>query len=187
MNRVLVAVEDKRTSKAVISTFNNSVSNVKEVIIVHVERLAGTSLIRDMLGDAELATLKESMIGTDYKQSLDEKAETIIDYYRNELAKLGSHRITSIIRAGHPAEEILKVADDANVDLILLGYKGVSGFNRLFTGCVASDLQKKSEVPVIVAKSPITCEEPYSWKDAYNAIAVTSVIVIAMVLIGAIL
>jgi len=33
----------------------------------------------DMLGDAELSTLKESLNGTEYKDSLDEKADKILE------------------------------------------------------------------------------------------------------------
>ncbi len=187
MNRVLIAVDSTKNSKAVISTFINSTSNVKEIILVHVQRLAGMSLIIDMLGEAELATLKESLIGTAHKKDLDDRADMIINHYKRELKAQGISRITIFVKSGHPAEEILKVADDADVDLILLGYVGLSGFGRLFTGSIASDVQKKTTVPVIVATKPITCEEQYSWKDAYNAITVTSLIVIAMFLLGVML
>ena len=187
MNRVLIAVDNTKISKAVISTFINSTYNVKEIVLLHVERLGGMSLMFDMLGQAELATFKQSLKDTDYKRSLDKKAEMIIDHYKKELEKLGFSRITTIIKSGQPAEEILKFADDAGADLILLGYVELSGISRLFSGSIASDVQRKSQVPVIVAKKSITCEEQYSWKDAYAAITLTTVIVIAMFLIGNIL
>ncbi len=178
MNRVLMAVDSTKISKTVISTLINSTYNVKEVILLHVERLGGMSLMFDMLGQAELATFKESLKGTDHKRSLDKKAEMIIDHYKQELEKHGFSRITTIIKSGHPAEEILKFADDAGADMILLGYIGLSGLGRLLTGSIASDVEKKATVPVIVAKKPVTCEEQYSWKDAYAAaIKINSVFV----------
>jgi nucleotide-binding universal stress UspA family protein len=187
MNRVLIAVDNTKISKTVITTLINSTYNVKEVILLHVERLGGMSLMFDMLGQAELATFKESLKDTDHKRSLDKKAEMIIDHYKKELNKQGYSRITTIIKSGHPAEEILKFADDAGADLILLGYVSLSGLGRLLSGSIASDVQKQAKVPVIIAKKPATCEEQYSWKDAYAAVTLTTLLVIAMFLIGTVL
>ncbi|MBS1238464.1 MAG: hypothetical protein H6R39_124 [Deltaproteobacteria bacterium] len=187
MNRLLIAVDDIRISKAVLSTFQNLVRPQKEVLLLHVERLEGRSLMIDMLSEAELSTLKESLKGTEHKKALDMKAERILAYYKNELETIGSFNITTVIRAGRPAEEILKVANDENVDLILLGYSGLKGWKRLLTGSVLKDLQKNAKIPLVVASKPLICEEPYSWKDAYAAITVTTVIVFAMFFIGVIL
>lgn len=187
MNRLLIAVDDIRISKAVLSTFQNLVRPQKEVLLLHVERLEGRSLMIDMLSEAELSTLKESLKGTEHKKALDMNAERILAYYKNELETIGSFNITTVIRAGRPAEEILKVANDENVDLILLGYSGLKGWKRLLTGSVLKDLQKNAKIPLVVASKPLICEEPYSWKDAYAAITVTTVIVFAMFFIGVIL
>ena len=187
MNRVLIAVDDIRISKAVLSTFQNLVGPHKEVLLLHVERLEGSSLMIDMLGEAELSTLKESLKGTEHKEALDKKAEMILAFYKKELETIGSFSITPVIRTGRPAEEILKVADEWNVDLILLGYSGLKGWKRFLTGSVALDVQKNVKIPVVVASRPRMCEEPYSWKDAYAAITVTTVIVFAMFFLGVIL
>ena len=187
MNKVLIAVDDIKFSKTVLSTFQNMVGPHKEVLILHVERLQGKSLMIDMLGEAEMSTLKESLKGTEYKEALDRKAERIIAHYKKELETTGSFSITTVIRAGRPAEEILKVANEENVDLILLGYSGLNGWTRFLTGSVSKDVQKSTKVPVLLASRPLMCEEPYSWKDAYAAITVTTVIVFAMFFIGVIL
>jgi nucleotide-binding universal stress UspA family protein len=187
MKRVLIVVDDTKTSKSVLSTFQNSVWNPEGVVLLHVERLQGRSVMIDMLGEAELSTLKESLKGTDYKEMLDMKAEKILSYYRRELENKGSFGVTTVIRAGHPAEEILKVADEENIDMILLGSHGLTGLNRLFIGSIAEDVEKRAKVPVIVAKKPNMCEERYSWRDAYAAVTVTTLIVFGLFLLGVIL
>jgi hypothetical protein len=63
----------------------------------------------------------------------------------------------------------------------------MKGWKRLLSGSVAKDVQKSAKVPVLLASRPRMCEEPYSWKDAYAAITVTTVIVFAMFFIGVIL
>ena len=57
MKKILVAVDDTKGSEAVLTIFRNLVRPPEEVILLHVQRLEGRSLMIDMLGEAELATL----------------------------------------------------------------------------------------------------------------------------------
>jgi len=66
----------------------------------------------DMLGEAELSTLRESLRGTEYKEELDRKSEQILNYYKRELEDGGLISIRTMIRDGVEADEILKVAED---------------------------------------------------------------------------
>jgi len=152
MKKILIAVDDTRGSKAVLSVFHNLVRPPEEVLLLHVERLEGKSLMIDMLSESELSTLKESLIGTEYKEALDRKAEQILDHYKRELENSGLINVTSIIREGIPGDEILKVAEAENVDLIIVGSNGKRGLDRLVAGCVSKDVERNSGVPVIIAK-----------------------------------
>ena len=184
MSKVLIAVDGTKASTAVTSTFYNSVSSPERLILLHVEKLEGRSLMVDMLGDAEMTTLKESMAGTEHKDALDEKADKILSYYKREFENSGAGEIVTMVRAGHPCEEILKVAAEADVDLILIGNSERKGLSRVISGSVACEVQKHTKVPVLVAKRPPTCEEPYSWRDAIAAVSVTSAIVFGLFLFG---
>ena len=184
MSKILIAVDGTKASTAVLSTFYNSVTKPEHVILLHVEKLEGRSLMVDMLGDAEMATLKESLAGTEYKDALDEKADKILNYYRREFENSGAADVVTKVRAGHPCDEILKVAAEENVDLILIGNSERKGLSRVISGSVAREVQKHTKVPVLVAKRPPTCEEPYSWRDAIAAVSFTSAIVFALFLFG---
>jgi nucleotide-binding universal stress UspA family protein len=183
MNKVLIAVDGTKASTAVLSTFYNLVRKPEEVILLHVEKLEGRSSMVDMLGDAEMSTLKESITGTEHKDVLDEKAHKILNHYKRELEN-GAAGISTEIRSGHPCDEILKVAAEKNVDLILIGNSERKGLSRVISGSVAREVQKHTKVPVLVAKRPPTCEEPYSWRDAIAAVSVTSAIVFGLFLFG---
>jgi nucleotide-binding universal stress UspA family protein len=187
MNKVLITVDGTKASSAVLSTFNSLVRKPETVVLMHVERLEGSSKMIDMLGKAEMSTLKEMLAGTEHKEALDRKAERILEYYAKELRSDGDISIKSVIRSGHPAEEILKVADEESVDLILLGHSGRKGLDKVIAGSVSSDVKDKAKVPVLVAKRPVMCEEPYSWRDAYAAITVTTAVVVGMFLLGMII
>ncbi len=187
MKRILIAVDGKKSSKAVLSTFQNMVRQPEEIVLLHVEKLEGRSLMIDMLGDAELKTLKEAITGTEHKEILDRNAEQIVSFYKKEFEESGVAHVRTIIKEGHPAQEILKTAEQENVDLILLGYSDRKGLNRIIAGSVAKEVQKAARIPVLTARRPMMCEEPYSWKDAYTAATVTTAIVIGMFLVGVLL
>jgi hypothetical protein len=63
MRKVLIAVDDPKDSKAMLSAFYNQTRLPEEVILLHVQRFQGKSLMIDMLGNAEMGTLKEALKG----------------------------------------------------------------------------------------------------------------------------
>ncbi len=187
MKRVLIAVDDTKGSRAVLSTFFNLVKPPEEVVLLNVERIEGESLMIDMLGDAELSTLREMVMDTEHKEGLDARARKILDYYCREITDSCGARVKTIIREGIPAEEILRAAEEEGAELIILGQSRQKGFGRLVGGSVAKDIQQQAKVPVLVAKAGLMCEEPYSWRDAYAAVSITTAIIFCMFLIGVIL
>ena len=187
MKKVLIAVDETESSKAVLTTFHNSVQEPDEVVLMHVERLEGRSLMIDMLGEAELSTLKESVTGTEHKEALDRKANDILDYYARQLQDSGTFGIKTVVREGIPAEEILKVADEEDVELIILGRSGRKGIDRIVAGNIGKEVAKGARVPVLMAKMPSLCEAPYTWRDALAAVSVTSAVVFCLFILGLIL
>jgi nucleotide-binding universal stress UspA family protein len=184
MSKILIAVDGTKASTAVLSTYYNLVSKPEQIVLLHVEKLEGRSAMIDMLGDAEMSTLKESLAGTAHKDALDEKAEKILNYYKREFENSGAADVVTKVRAGHPCDEILRVANDEKIDLILIGNSARKGLNSIISGSVAREVQKHTKVPVLVAKRPPSCEEPYSWRDAIAAVSVTSAIVFGLFLFG---
>ncbi len=187
MKKILIAIDDTKGSKNVLSVFHNFVQQPAEVVLLHVERLQGRSLMIDMLGDAEMSTLKEMLTGTEYKDALDKRSEKILSFYSKELAMDGQEGVKTIRREGVPSEEILKVAEEEGAEMIILGQSGKRGFDRFITGKVAHYVENHAKVPVLVAKRPLMCEEPYTRRDAYAAVSVTTAIMLALFLLGIIL
>ena len=158
MKKVLISVDDTKGSKAVLSVFKNLVRPPQEVILLHVQRLEGKSLMIDMLGDAELSTLRESLRGTEYKEELDRKSEQILNYYKKELEDGGLISIRTVVRDGIAADEILKVAEEEKVDLIITGANENKGMMRIIAGCLPSEVERRSKVPVLVGKDENAAE-----------------------------
>ncbi len=187
MKKILIAVDDTKASKAVLSVFCNFVMLPVEVILLHVVRLEGRTMMIDMLGDAELSTLKESLQGTEHKEELDRKAEQLLAFYKQQLEYTSLISVRTVIREGHSSEEILKVAEEEGAELIILGHNRRRGLTRLIAGSVAKEVEKNAKMPVLVAKRALVCEEEYSRQDAYAAVSVTAAVVLGLFLLGVIL
>lgn len=181
--KVLIAVDSTRASKAVLSTYSHLLRQPDEVVLLHVQRLEGESVMIDMLGEPELATLKNALAGTEHQSALDERAAKIVDHYRSQLSTPAT-TVKSVVRAGRPADEILAVAAAEKVDLVILGASGKKNrLDRLITGSVAAEVESLAGVPVLRARKVVVCEEPYSWSDARAAITVCSCVAVGLFLL----
>ncbi len=153
MKKVLIAVDDTKGSRTAAAVFERlfSCSRPESVVLLYVERFSGASFLDDMITDAEITTLKEVLSGTEYKAAMDNRAAKITESYRKTLEEKGVTGIKTVIKAGHPAEEILKAAKEENADMIVLGSKGKRAHSILL-GSVSREVVNNAEVPVLVAK-----------------------------------
>ena len=157
MEKVLIAVDETQGSRATISAFQNLTRKPRTVVLVTVQRLLGDSLVIDMLGEPEMQTLRESLKDTEYKEALDNKAENVLAFYASELRNNGV-TVKTVVRDGPPAEEILKVAREERVDLIIIGHSCKNFIQRLISGSVTREIMKNGLVPFLVSKGG-TCRE----------------------------
>ena len=81
-------------------------------------------------------------------QILKEKSEENL----KEFEKLNEDnlKITHIVREGSPAKVILEVASEEDVDLIVMGSSGKSGFDRFIMGSVADKVVNSAKCAVLV-------------------------------------
>lgn len=56
------------------------------------------------------------------------------------------------VEVGDPAETIVRVAEEEESDLIVIGSRGMSSFKTFFTGSVSSYVLKHAYCPVLVSK-----------------------------------
>lgn len=153
--KLLVAVDDTKGTRAAIGTLVDYCKwmSPEAVVLLHVEKPEGRSLIDEMLSEPEMSTLREAMRGTKIQEMLDRKAEKIFAFYQGMLKEKGLTDIKTVVRSGHPAEEILQAAKDEKVDMIVIGSRGVRASHR-FMGSVSREVADHAEVPVLLVKSP---------------------------------
>lgn len=153
MKRILLAVDETKGTKNAFNQYSNfcACMRPRSIVLLYVEKFEGKSLIDAMLGDAELSTLKEVLKGTAYQKALDMKAQTILKYYKAALEKKGLTGIKTVIRKGHPADEILNTAKDVKADMIVIGSRS-SRTTHLFMGSVSREVADGANIPVLIVK-----------------------------------
>jgi nucleotide-binding universal stress UspA family protein len=90
------------------------------------------------------------------------RSEEFLAEAREKLDKLPAAdaevRFERRLAEGSPSEEILRIAQEINADLIVLGTHGRSGLARAFMGSVAEDVLRKASCPVLTITVPSQTE-----------------------------
>lgn len=63
-----------------------------------------------------------------------------------------------LVHHGDPATEILKAVDSQDVDLVVMGTHGKTGFSRLLFGSVAAKVLRNAKCPVMVVKDKLNVD-----------------------------
>ncbi|SHH47873.1 Nucleotide-binding universal stress protein, UspA family [Anaerosphaera aminiphila DSM 21120] len=63
--------------------------------------------------------------------------------------------IETFMRVGMPYNEIIKVADEEDVDLIVMGNRGLGAFSRTFLGSVSNKVLNHSDKSILIVKADI--------------------------------
>jgi nucleotide-binding universal stress UspA family protein len=90
------------------------------------------------MADDKVKMLQESML---------KEAEEAMKFAAEAAALAGASLEKKIVK-GHPADEILKAADDA--DLVVMGSLGRTGISRFLLGSVTEKVIRNSITPVLV-------------------------------------
>ncbi len=153
MKKVLIAANETKGSKTAVEKFANMLTWCRPdtVVLLYVEKYSASFMMDEMAGDSELAALKEALQGSDYQESLDKKAQKVLDFYKQSLKEKGMNNIKTITKIGHPAEEILKTAKEEGADMIVMGSRG-KRFEPLMMGSVSREVANSSDIPVLIAK-----------------------------------
>lgn len=153
MNRILIAVDDTKGSKAAFGFCTNVCRCLlpEKIVLLYVERFEGRSLMTEMLPVSELSTLKEVIEGTEYKEAMDRKADEILGYYSKILEDSGVTNVKTVKKVGNAAEEILNAAREEEAEMIIIGSRG-KRVGHLFMGSVSREVANSSEMPVLIVK-----------------------------------
>lgn len=159
MKSVLLAIDDTKGSLAVIDVLHNLMGECvgggcvpRTINLLYVQRLEGRSVMDGLLlSTSETETLKEALQGTEYQKELDRQADKVLEYFKNLLEQRGFSGIVPLVRQGHPAEEILKAAQEHDVEMIILGSRG-KRLQNLWMGSISREVANNAPMAVLIAR-----------------------------------
>lgn len=114
-----------------------------EVVVLHVINNRIIEGIRRHVADESRVEEFETMVREEANQSLV-GIET-------ELKKLG-YKIKRIIKTGIPLREILRIEEEEDVSVIVIGSHGRTNLEEVFLGSVSEKVIRKCKKPILVIK-----------------------------------
>lgn len=82
---------------------------------------------------------------------MKEAGKALVDRCAEKLAAAG-YRVGTALKLGHPADEIIKLADRQKMDLVVAGAKGLGAVARFFLGSVSTKLVQHASCAVLVVR-----------------------------------
>ena len=84
-------------------------------------------------------------------EQLEQTGHAVVDDIAERAEQAGVDVRTSVI-PGTPSQEILTYAEDHEIDLIVMGTRGRTGFDRLLVGSVTEKVVRLSDTPVLTMR-----------------------------------
>jgi nucleotide-binding universal stress UspA family protein len=136
IKKILIAVDDGPTSeKVALSGFQLAHQLNTEIALVSI-------VDNGFLMTEGAVTPKELLdsLKNDFKKNHQMLIEKVFKNYK----------VCTFVQEGNPFEEILKVAEEWEADLIVLGTHGRTGFSHLLMGSVAEKVIRHSKKPIFI-------------------------------------
>jgi nucleotide-binding universal stress UspA family protein len=156
MKRILVATDFSESSQAAVRyALELAATSPKRIILLHV--VEGDPDRLHLVGGLP-SYLTESFISDDGVLAFRPSTGRVIrrDLCEEAYWKLATlfppsarNRVRPVVTVGKPAAEIVRVANEQGVDLIILGSGGRTGLRRLWRRAVADKVKRRTSIPVM--------------------------------------
>jgi nucleotide-binding universal stress UspA family protein len=162
MPKVMIAVDETKGSRSVLSVYRTMVREPESVVLIHVQQSAVSSTMPALPVDPVMQASWRDEVR-------NERSARIIRFYERELGKAGPVRIKTLVLEGNPSEEILRAAREESVDLIIMGSIGKPVLKQLAPGSTIKQVERGATIPVLVAKKS-RCKKSNEccWKETEN-------------------
>jgi len=99
----------------------------------------------------EFQQLEGAYLPQDFWANVKSEAEQSLETFRGEVTARGIE-VDIVVREGYPATVIEEEAERQEVDLIVIGTRGLSGLKHMLLGSIAERVVQKSPCPVLTVK-----------------------------------
>jgi nucleotide-binding universal stress UspA family protein len=145
-SKILVAIDgsDASMDAADYAIFISKQHNAELLYALHVIHPADV----DLFG----STGETSAGAAYYTIDMNKEAQEYLDKVKDKASEKNIQVKTEIIASTNIAGGIVDYAEDKDVDLIVIGTRGKSGFKKILLGSVASKVVTYAHCPVMVVK-----------------------------------
>ena len=143
MNRIMVAIGFNGYAEELLSFATRLAGGLAaELLIVNVIHS------RDVEAVGSIAAMGYDVDSEQYVSSIkQERRQALEDILKKNAYSADKVRI--IIKTGNPTEELLKLALNEDIDLIIMGIKGRTELRHMLVGSVAEKVFRRSPVPIL--------------------------------------
>ncbi len=123
-----------------------------ELLLLHVVSEEEGRIVNEILGDGAVAQI---VVGT-RTEVLEERCRRMRGQYEAAIARHIQQdlKVRQIVRIGVPFLEIVRVAKEEDVDMVVLGTHGRTGLSQVLIGSVAEKVVHHAHCPVLTIKHP---------------------------------
>ena len=100
--------------------------------------------------EASLSMVRQQDLPGNTDAVLREYATEVAEYAKQVAVDAGAPHVRAFVKAGQPARTIIRVAEDKEVDLIVLGSRGLGSVETYLLGSVSHKVTGLARCPVLV-------------------------------------
>ncbi len=150
VKRILVAVDGSvHSGRAVDMALDLARKYDAMLYIIHV---AAGYAAYERFGEAYEGRVNPQILTKTALNSIRSQGEAYLSDVETKARAEGLTKVERVYSAGDPADEILNFAEQNNVDLIVMGSRGLGRFSRVFLGSVSSKVAHHAHCTVIIVK-----------------------------------
>ncbi|KAA0006669.1 MAG: universal stress protein [Thermoplasmata archaeon] len=148
--KILIPTDFSKGAEVAIKKFiRENEMEVKEIVLLHV---VDYNIIDTLVNGKELLYESEEEETKDIERKLIDESKKKLNEIKESVKKIaGNTKI--IVRVGIPYEEIIKIAEEENVSLIILPSHGKLNFSHEIFGSTTMRVLKKTKKAVLLIKS----------------------------------
>jgi nucleotide-binding universal stress UspA family protein len=123
-----------------------------DLLLLHVLTEEEGKIIEEVIGEGAVVQIPRGI----RQNVVEERQKRMIDQYEMVVSReiKASLKVEQMIRIGVPFLEIVRVAKERDVDLIVLGTHGRTGLSHALIGSVAEKVVHHAHCPVLSIKHP---------------------------------
>jgi nucleotide-binding universal stress UspA family protein len=148
---ILVPLDGSKVGEAALTVIDKLCDQLKSGTEVEITLLGVITLLRHWV------VVGEASAPVSYtEEEMEHIKQRVIDYLDRtaESVRCKGVKVNTITKTGNAADEILKTANEIDVDLIAMSTHGRSGLRRLAFGSITDKVLHGTVIPVLMVRAP---------------------------------